>query len=231
MESTAAGRRRWGCISILECRTCARRQPRISRTAKLHYIIENGVQLTGMPAWGNPHTESAGESWKLVLFIRSSPATQPRQSSRNKRHRQVRHITSARRPARSATRRSTRAGRRRRWRTWCAIRATIPMPSFPTSQPTTWQSSPRIRLHSSTAASGSSAISPRSVTTIFPCRCSGTSATARGARIWFQPKVGIGGQRFIRRTTCSGPPARLRWLPLGRLQHPDQAGRGVECRL
>ena len=38
---------------------------------EIHYIIENGVQLTGMPAWGNPHLESSGNSWKLVLFIRS----------------------------------------------------------------------------------------------------------------------------------------------------------------
>ncbi|HET7893017.1 MAG TPA: cytochrome c3 family protein [Candidatus Sulfotelmatobacter sp.] len=38
---------------------------------EIHYIIENGVQLTGMPAWGNPHLESPGNSWKLVLFIRS----------------------------------------------------------------------------------------------------------------------------------------------------------------
>src|SRR5258708_26757663 len=38
---------------------------------ELHYIIENGVQLTGMPAWSRPHMESSGNSWKLVLFIRS----------------------------------------------------------------------------------------------------------------------------------------------------------------
>jgi predicted CXXCH cytochrome family protein len=38
---------------------------------EIHYIIENGVQLTGMPAWGNPHFESSGASWKLVLFVRS----------------------------------------------------------------------------------------------------------------------------------------------------------------
>lgn len=37
---------------------------------ELHYIIENGVQLTGMPAWGNPQLEPSGDSWKLVLFIR-----------------------------------------------------------------------------------------------------------------------------------------------------------------
>lgn len=38
---------------------------------EIHYIIENGVQLTGMPAWGNPHRETGDDSWKLVLFIRS----------------------------------------------------------------------------------------------------------------------------------------------------------------
>ena len=37
---------------------------------ELHYIIENGVELTGMPAW-NSHQEGPDESWKLVLFIRS----------------------------------------------------------------------------------------------------------------------------------------------------------------
>lgn len=36
----------------------------------IHYIIENGIQLTGMPAWGNPHLQSSDDSWKLVAFIR-----------------------------------------------------------------------------------------------------------------------------------------------------------------
>lgn len=38
---------------------------------ELHYIIENGVQLTGMPAWGHPHGAPNSDSWKLVLYIRS----------------------------------------------------------------------------------------------------------------------------------------------------------------
>jgi predicted CXXCH cytochrome family protein len=38
---------------------------------EIHYIIENGVQLTGMPASDNAHAESSGESWKLVAFLRS----------------------------------------------------------------------------------------------------------------------------------------------------------------
>ncbi len=48
---------------------------------EIHYIIENGVQLTGMPAWGNPHRARSGDSWKLVLFIRSlRPITQEQRS-------------------------------------------------------------------------------------------------------------------------------------------------------
>ena len=38
---------------------------------EIHYIIENGVQLTGMPAWGNSHAQSSTASWQLVRYIRS----------------------------------------------------------------------------------------------------------------------------------------------------------------
>jgi predicted CXXCH cytochrome family protein len=37
---------------------------------ELHYIVANGVQLTGMPGWSRPHQEVGDDSWKLVLFIR-----------------------------------------------------------------------------------------------------------------------------------------------------------------
>ena len=40
---------------------------------ELFYIIENGVKLTGMPAWGNGTTEGATASWHLVHFIRRLP--------------------------------------------------------------------------------------------------------------------------------------------------------------
>ena len=44
---------------------------------ELHYVIENGVQLTGMPAWGSPHHFQDGETWALVTYIRSlRPLTQ-----------------------------------------------------------------------------------------------------------------------------------------------------------
>jgi predicted CXXCH cytochrome family protein len=38
---------------------------------EIRYIIRNGVRLTGMPGWANPHDEQSDDSWKLVLFIRS----------------------------------------------------------------------------------------------------------------------------------------------------------------
>jgi predicted CXXCH cytochrome family protein len=46
---------------------------------EIHYIIENGVQLTGMPAWGNPHQVQNDDGWKLVLYIRSLRLTQQEQ--------------------------------------------------------------------------------------------------------------------------------------------------------
>jgi mono/diheme cytochrome c family protein len=40
---------------------------------ELLYIIENGVRLTGMPAWGEAGAHDATESWELVHFIRHLP--------------------------------------------------------------------------------------------------------------------------------------------------------------
>ncbi len=39
----------------------------------LFYIIENGVRLTGMPAWGTGTPEGEASSWGLVRFIRYLP--------------------------------------------------------------------------------------------------------------------------------------------------------------
>jgi mono/diheme cytochrome c family protein len=36
---------------------------------ELYYIIENGVRLTGMPAWGDGTGDDA-DTWKLVHFVR-----------------------------------------------------------------------------------------------------------------------------------------------------------------
>lgn len=40
---------------------------------ELFATIENGIRLTGMPAWGNGTAESAYGSWTLVHFIRHLP--------------------------------------------------------------------------------------------------------------------------------------------------------------
>jgi mono/diheme cytochrome c family protein len=49
------------------------RQPRTQKLTdgEIFYIIQNGVRLTGMPAWGDSH--QADDTWKLVLFIRHLP--------------------------------------------------------------------------------------------------------------------------------------------------------------
>ena len=40
---------------------------------ELFFMIENGVKLTGMPAWGTGSSESEQASWHLVNFIRHLP--------------------------------------------------------------------------------------------------------------------------------------------------------------
>lgn len=49
---------------------------------ELFFIIQNGIRMTGMPAWGNGDTSNAKQhdeedSWKLVRFIRHLPQITP----------------------------------------------------------------------------------------------------------------------------------------------------------
>jgi hypothetical protein len=46
---------------------------------ELFHVIENGVRLTGMPAWGNGTAEGERESWELVLFVRHLPQLDTRE--------------------------------------------------------------------------------------------------------------------------------------------------------
>jgi predicted CXXCH cytochrome family protein len=49
---------------------------------EIHYIIKNGVRLTGMPAWSNPHiAQDDTDAWKLVLFVRNIAAATPQEQS------------------------------------------------------------------------------------------------------------------------------------------------------
>jgi mono/diheme cytochrome c family protein len=40
---------------------------------ELFYVIQNGIRLTGMPAWGSGSAQDTEDSWKLVRFIRHLP--------------------------------------------------------------------------------------------------------------------------------------------------------------
>jgi mono/diheme cytochrome c family protein len=44
---------------------------------ELFYIIENGIRLTGMPAWGTSTKEGEEASWRLAHFIRHLPKITP----------------------------------------------------------------------------------------------------------------------------------------------------------
>jgi len=47
---------------------------------EIHYIITNGVRLTGMPALGTPHVgEDNNTAWKIVLFVRAISQLTPQQ--------------------------------------------------------------------------------------------------------------------------------------------------------
>src|SRR5579864_385669 len=49
---------------------------------EIHYIIQNGVRLTGMPAFGNPHSgQDDNSAWKLVLFVRSIGLATPQEKA------------------------------------------------------------------------------------------------------------------------------------------------------
>ena len=41
---------------------------------ELFYVIEHGIPLTGMPAWGNGTPDGEQQSWALVRFIRHLPS-------------------------------------------------------------------------------------------------------------------------------------------------------------
>lgn len=49
---------------------------------ELYYIIQNGVPMTGMPAWGNPNLGNSDvETWMLVSFIRHLPSMRPNEEA------------------------------------------------------------------------------------------------------------------------------------------------------
>jgi mono/diheme cytochrome c family protein len=51
---------------------------------EVFYIIENGVRLTGMPAWSTGTDDGKHETWNLVHFIRELPRLTPEQIAQMK---------------------------------------------------------------------------------------------------------------------------------------------------
>src|SRR5579863_10534258 len=51
------------------------RQPETQQMTdgQLFFIIQNGIRMTGMPAWGSGSQHDEEDSWKLVRFIRHLP--------------------------------------------------------------------------------------------------------------------------------------------------------------
>ena len=51
------------------------RQPETQRMTdgELFFIIQNGIRMTGMPAWGSGSQHDEQDSWKLVRLIRHLP--------------------------------------------------------------------------------------------------------------------------------------------------------------
>jgi len=49
---------------------------------ELFSIIEHGIRLTAMPAWGNGTPEGERDSWGLVHFVRRLPTLTPEEIER-----------------------------------------------------------------------------------------------------------------------------------------------------
>jgi mono/diheme cytochrome c family protein len=52
---------------------------------ELYSIIQNGIRLTGMPAFGQPGKTNQKSTWNLVLFIRHLPKLTPQEEVEMKR--------------------------------------------------------------------------------------------------------------------------------------------------
>ncbi|MEO5936863.1 MAG: cytochrome c [Terriglobales bacterium] len=63
------------------------RQPQTQNLAdgEIYFIIQNGVRLTGMPAFGQPNRTDDQGSWQLVQFIRHLPRLTAEQEAEMKR--------------------------------------------------------------------------------------------------------------------------------------------------
>jgi hypothetical protein len=127
-------------------------------------------------------------------------------------------------------RKFTNIGEKRRWRTWFAIHANggDHSPIFP---PTTLLDSRRSRLAWSTAAFGNKVTSRNVERRLFSGTRSVGRDESRMAPVFRGEWNGLVGATVSARQHAASHRSHVRWLPLGRLQHSQQASGGVERRL
>jgi len=61
---------------------------------EIHYIVKNGIRLTGMPALGNAHAgQDDNSAWKIVLYIRSISQTTTQEKAEQRATAAAAHYT------------------------------------------------------------------------------------------------------------------------------------------
>ena len=202
---------------------------------ELRYIIENGVPLTGMAAWGHPRKTKDG--WRLVSFIRSlRPLPGEEDKSRDLKVASSAHYVG---PHACET---CHADEYRRWKkTPMANIVRDPGQSPSTLFPdltTNWSfPSSRNKWHSFTAAFGSSGTSSRWATTTSTARSmgSGHKEMKQGLR---RERRGLVGVALSAGQHAAPDRPDVRRLPLGRattstpnkLLNGTSAASGVTAR-
>ncbi len=177
---------------------------------QIHYIIQKGVRLTGMPAWGNPHDEADKEGWKLLLFIRSLRPLSGREQSQEEATARTAHYTGSQACAKCHHEIYDR------WKETPMAKVVRDPREHPDAILASSPNSLRTRSRWFMGASGSSGTLRELAMTIIRSRPSGTSPIMSGARTLLRREP-IGGSRFIRRTICSALPvlpatAAIRWI-------------------
>src|SRR5258708_7257116 len=72
-QTMARATRQWVSIHIRPAPDMRLPETQQMSDGELFYIMQNGIRLSAMPAWGGGSDQDAADSWKLVHFIRHLP--------------------------------------------------------------------------------------------------------------------------------------------------------------
>ena len=201
---------------------------------EIHYIIKNGVRLTGMPAWSNPHDEQDDTELEASPLRPQLPPTNAAGSSRsNSRPRNLRATTSAPPPAKNATQQIYEHWKKTPMANVVRDPREHPDAIIPDLATNTdpLSSSRKTTSPSSTAASGSSATSQKVGDDYFP-EPAQWDVTHKVWRPYFVAKGTDWWATALSPRQHEAPHRPdLRRLPFRQLQHPHQASHRVERRL